>query len=198
MTPLLSDESWLHALELWDRGLFFAINKGCANGLFDATMPYLRNSSFWAPLYVFLFFFAILNGGKRGWWWCLLFLCTVALTDMIGTRIFKNGFERLRPCADPAVAPYARLVLQHCSGAFSFISNHAANHFGMATFWIITFRPLWGRWVSAAYFWSLLIGFAQIYVGVHYPLDVAGGALLGTLAGLLTGRLFMSKWGSFT
>jgi undecaprenyl-diphosphatase len=57
----------------------------------------------------------------------------------------------------------------------SFPSGHAATSFAAAT--ILSFaRP---RWAPAFYLFALGIGFSRVYVGVHYPLDIVGGAVLG-------------------
>ena len=184
-------------LERFDRQLFELLNGRWTNPFFDWLFPYFRHSMFWAPLYLFLAVFMFLNFGRKGAWWSLIFICTVALTDLIGTRIFKENMERLRPCQDPEMIGHVRLLLKQCSGAFSFVSNHAANHFGLATFGYLTFRSYFRKWMLLAYLWALLIGYAQIYVGVHYPLDVLGGAGLGTLVGYFTARLFNQKWGTF-
>lgn len=194
---LLSVSFW-QALEQWDKWLFLQANSRFTNPFFDAVLPYFRDSVFWTPLYLFLLVFIAANFGQRGWWWSIGFVCTIAIADMIGTRVFKEGFERLRPCQDPDFYMYVRLLVKRCSGAFSFVSNHAANHFGMATFISLTFRPLFGRWVHLIYLWALFIAYAQVYVGVHYPLDVLAGAALGTLAGLLTAWVVNNKVGSFT
>lgn len=188
----------LGQIEKWDQWLFKLLNSRWTNPLFDALLPYLRDSVFWAPLYVFILAFITLNWGRKGLWWSLLFLCTVALADLIGARIFKEGFERLRPCQDPCFQMEVRLLLKHCSGSYSFVSNHAANHFGIATFISVTFFSLFRRWIFLAYLWAAIISYAQVYVGVHYPLDVAGGAALGTACGVLMAYLFKRKWGSFT
>jgi len=195
--PLQLASLW-HTLDQWDKWLFVQLNGRLTNPVFDAVLPYFRNSVFWAPLYIFLLVFIMLNYGRRGWWWSLGFVCTVALADLAGARIFKEGFERLRPCQDPSFYPYVRLLLKQCSGSFSFTSNHAANHFGMATFISLTFYPVLGRWVYISYLWAVFIAYAQVYVGVHYPLDVLGGGALGTLAGLLTAWVVNNKVGSFT
>ncbi len=197
MGTLLSLSIW-QQLDNWDKWLFLKINSGFTNSFFDAVLPYFRDSVFWAPLYLFLLAFIVLNYGKQGLWWCLLFLCTIAMADMIGARVFKTGFERLRPCQDPDFLFNVRLLLKHCSGSFSFTSNHAANHFGIATFISVTFYTTFKNWIYVSYVWAFFIGYAQIYVGVHYPLDVAGGAALGTAAGLLSASVFKNKWGSFT
>ena len=114
---------------------------------------------------------------------------------MTGNYVFKHGFERLRPCNDPEFYLNVRLLLNHCGGGYSFISNHAANHFGMAAFFFITFKHLFKKWTWIAMFWAVMIGYAQVYVGVHYPLDVFCGALLGLAFGITTGSFFNKRFG---
>lgn len=183
-------------LESWDRWLFLKINTRWTNGAFDAILPYFRDPLLWVPLYLFILLFICTNYGRKGLWWSLIFVCTVALTDGIGSNLFKEVFMRARPCNDPVLAGQARLLLRHCGTGYSFVSNHAANHFGMATFMILTFRGGFKRWTYLAYAWAFLVAYAQIYVGVHYPLDVLGGAGLGVLAGVLTAKAFERRWGT--
>lgn len=187
--------SFFQKLEQWDQWLFIKINNGQSNSIFDSIMPYLRNSFYWAPLYLFVLIFATLNYKSRGWWWVLLFLCTISITDIISSRLIKEAFERLRPCQDPDFFENVRLLVNRCSGGYSFTSSHAANHFGMASFFFITTRQLLRNWVWLAFLWSVAISYAQVYVGVHYPFDVLGGAMLGILAGLLTGWFFNKRFG---
>jgi undecaprenyl-diphosphatase len=92
---------------------------------------------------------------------------------------------------------YVRLLLKQCSGSYSFISNHAANHFALASFAFLTFRGIFKKWMCLAYAWAFFIAYAQVYVGVHYPLDVLGGAVLGITIGSITAWLFDIKWGHF-
>ena len=194
---LLASSLW-QQLDQWDKWLFIKLNSGFTHPVMDAVFPFLRASAFWAPLYLFVVVLAIYNWGRRGLWWALAFVCTTALTDLVGTRVFKEGFQRLRPCNDPDFFMYVRLLVKQCSGGYSFTSNHAANHFGLATFFYLTMSASIKRWAYLGYLWASFIVWAQIYVGVHYPLDVLGGALLGVLAGLLTAWIFNSKVGSFT
>lgn len=197
MQAVLLNASIWDKLNYWDQRLFIKLNNDWTNPVFDAVLPYFRDSVFWAPLYIFLLAFITLNYGKKGWWWGLAFVCTIAMADMVSSRVFKEGFERLRPCQDPMFMQQVRLLLKYCAGGFSFTSSHAANHFGMATFVSLTFYATFGRWIYLSYLWAIFISYAQVYVGVHYPLDVLGGAALGVLAGLLTASIFNNKAGSF-
>lgn len=192
MLPLLGI---LDQLEKWDRALFVKLNSEWTNPLFDAVMPYLRNSNTWMPLYLFLLVLVLVNFRGQGLWWSLLFVSTIALTDMGGTYIFKHNIERFRPCNDPEMIPRLRLLLDKCAGGYGFISNHAANHVGMATYFFLTFRKIIPRWAWLGFPWAVAIMYAQVYVGVHYPADVLAGSLLGLAAGSLTSMLFNKRFG---
>lgn len=179
----------------WDRSLFLVLNRTLANPVFDAVLPYFRDSVFWAPLYLFLVAFAVLNFGKKGGWWAVMLLATVAVADLLGTYALKETVQRIRPCNEPELASQVRLVVQRCSGGYSFVSNHAANHFGLATYLVLTLRTVARNWVFAACLWAAVISFAQVYVGVHYPLDVVAGGLLGFGAGTLTASVYRANFG---
>ncbi len=185
----------LKDLEQFDRWLFQKINGQWTNSFFDFIFPFLRQANFWMPLYLFVFVFVAINFKKNWGWWIVFFVCTVAMTDMAGTRIFKHVFERLRPCNDPGFVQYVRLLLKNCAGGYSFVSNHAANHFGLATFFYFTLRDYIRGWAWIAWLWAFAISYAQVYVGIHYPLDVTGGAILGILFGLFTSVFFNKKFG---
>ena len=191
---LLASSFWQLLLQ-WDRALFEKINGDWSNPVFDTVMPFLRNSVNWVPLYVIALCIVFYKYKWKGLWWALFFIATVAMTDFTGTYVFKHNVERLRPCRDPEFAGHVRLVLKQCAGGYGFISNHAANHFGMATFFFFTFRRIIGRWVWLAIGWATAIAYAQVYVGIHYPLDVLAGALLGIAFGYTTAYFFNKQTG---
>jgi undecaprenyl-diphosphatase len=186
---------FLQKLAQFDRWLFIKLNSELTNPVFDVVMPFMRNGINWAPLYLFLGVFVLINFKKNSGWWMLLFAATAALTDMGGTILFKHNFHRPRPCLEPDLLFHVRLLIDQCSGGASFISNHAANHFGMATFFFITFRSVLRKWAWIGFLWAGLIAYAQVYVGIHYPLDVVAGAVFGMTIGLLTGKLFNKRYG---
>ncbi len=189
----LFNSFWQKLIEL-DRELFVIINSKWTNPLFDAIAPFVRNSINWVPLYLFIILFATLNFKVKGVWWVIFFLVTIGLGDMTGTYVFKYGFERIRPCNNPDLTEHLRLLVR-CPSGFGFTSNHAVNHFGMATFLFITFRHLFKKWMLLAFLWAGIIAYAQIYVGVHYPADIICGALVGMIYGIFTGTLFNRFFG---
>lgn len=182
---------WLSSL---DRDLFLHINNVWTNAFFDKLLPIWRDSITWLPLYLFLFLFAAMNLGKRAWVWIVFLIVTVALCDQISSTFVKSWVNRLRPCRDVSLQPYMRLLAVYCPGSGSFTSSHAVNHFGAATFIAVTLKPLIEKWRFLFYAWAATICYAQVYVGVHYPLDVIGGGLLGALIGYLLSKAYLKNF----
>lgn len=183
-----------------DQHLFFAINQGLANPFFDWLMPLLRNRFFWVPLYLFLAVFLTRNYGIRGWRILLFLLITFAVTDYLTASVIKPTVERLRPCNDPILKTEVRNLVA-CGSGYSFPSTHAANHFAIALFLIGMFYRRWKPILPLAVLWAASVCFAQVYVGVHYPLDVTFGALIGSITGYMIAAILkitqpFRKWNS--
>ena len=180
----------------WDRSLFKLINSQLHNPAMDWLMPLLRNSPVWAPLYLFLILFAFFNFGKKAWWWVLLGAITVIVSNYVSSNLIKENIYRLRPCNDPSIATWARVLVGYRPQSSSFTSSHAANHFALATFLYYTLKPYFNNRIASLFFlWAFMIAYAQVYVGVHYPLDITAGAIIGILIGYLSGRSFNKQFG---
>lgn len=165
-------------LKLLDQQLFFIINRGFANPFFDFLLPLMRSKYFWAPLYLFLIaYFIKSNNTRKGLITILFLLITFALTDYVSAGIIKESIQRIRPCNDPEIMGIVRSLVG-CGSGYSFVSSHAANHFGLAIFLGLYFNDK--PWIGISFkFWAAIIAFSQVYVGVHYPLDVLCGTFLG-------------------
>lgn len=185
MQPLLS----------YDRQLFRLINNGCSNAFFDWLMPWVRNAEMWYPFYLFLLLLVLINFKKTGCWWLLFAVLTVFASNFVSSSIIKEHIWRLRPCNDPGMASWIHVLVGYRPQSSSFTSSHAANHFSMAMFFYITLRPRFNKWPVLFFLWAFLISIAQVYVGVHYPLDITAGALIGILIGYLSGKLFNRNFG---
>jgi membrane-associated phospholipid phosphatase len=176
-----------------DYSVWYYVNTVWHNYILDAIIPFFRNQWTWAPVYLFLLVFMLMNFGKTGIIWCIFFLATFGLSDQISATFLKEIFHRTRPCNNPHLAPIVHIIVP-CGSGYSFPSSHAANHFALAVFSAMTLqRVIKGIWVIAIA-WALLVSYAQVYVGVHFPLDVTCGGLLGIVIGIITARLFRMKY----
>ena len=182
----------LEQLIQFDQSLFFTINHGLSNSFFDWLMPALRNRFFWTPLYLFIIIFFIRNYGKQGWIMILFLGLTFGCTDFISSSLIKPTVQRLRPCNDPEIKSDVKNLID-CGSGFSFPSSHASNHFGLAVFLIMMFYPKWKLILPIGLLWAASISFAQVYVGVHYPIDILAGAMLGGMIGFMMGTILLAS-----
>jgi undecaprenyl-diphosphatase len=142
----------------------------------------------WIPFYVVL---AVLMGFKFKW--KLLIILPFAgllifFADQISVHFFKDVFLRLRPCHNPTIADLVHIVNDHCGGKYGFVSSHAANTFALAVFVGLVLKNHFKWMLSFMLVWATIVSYSRIYLGVHYPGDVLGGALLGASIGFVIWR----------
>lgn len=187
--------SLLEEIKQIDYQIFSKINGEWHNAFLDIVLPFTRQSYLWIPFYFFLAVFAPLNFKKNGWYWSALFLATAILSDYISSTLIKGSVLRLRPCQNPVIMQHIRLLAGYCPGNSSFTSSHAVNHFSAAMFIFTTFKKYLGKWWGLLFLWASIISYTQVYVGIHYPTDVIGGAIIGLIIGYLPGKIFNKKIG---
>lgn len=191
-TILLNFRYWLKE---WDTYLFLKINKSFTNPILDFVYPWYRDSITWVPFYVFMLVLMLVNFGKKTWYWLWFAVLTIIISDQLSSTVVKNFFARPRPCRDPILQFQVRLLLNGCSGGYSFTSSHATNHFAIAMFFSQTLKPFIGKWHQLFFVWAATIAYGQVYVGVHYPLDVLCGTILGCCIGYFVALLFNKNIG---
>jgi membrane-associated phospholipid phosphatase len=188
----------LHMILQGDYWLFSRINQDWTCSFLDTVFLFAREAELWVPFYLFLLVFLTTNFGKKGWLWSLYLIMTVIISDLISSHLIKDHLVfRLRPCNNPLWQESMRFLANYCPSSSSFTSSHAFNHFAMAFFIFRTLRhtsPWWGLVLV----WGFCISYAQVYVGVHYPLDVFCGGLLGSLIGWQVSRVFRLQAGILT
>ena len=170
-------EALQHIDEQWLR----LINQTWSNALFDKVMPPVRDKYFWVPLYVIIAALMVWKFRIQGLVLIAIVLINFAISDQLSSAVIKPHVGRIRPCNDPEVSTWVMLRVDACGVGKSFTSSHATNTFALAVILTLLFRKR-SKWIGPLiFFWAALVSYAQIYVGVHYPIDVIGGALLGSL-----------------
>lgn len=178
-----------------DRDLLVYLNSFHTPWL-DLVMFYMSQTLFWLPLYVFLLAWAIRDFRKDAMFVTVGIVLTILLADQITASVMKPWFARLRPSQEPALEGIVHLVQGfhgqiYKGGTYGFASSHAANTFGIATFFTLIWRTKY-KWVLWLFVWAALMTYTRIYLGVHYPGDILVGGIVGVLAGITGFRLF--KW----
>ncbi len=176
----------LEFIDHLDKTLLLWINSA-HNSILDWLMLFASAKLSWLPLYLFLLWLIIKKYKKKTYLILLFITIALVLSDQSSVHLFKNVFERLRPCHQEALA--AQLWLPAgCGGQFGFVSSHAANSFSLVAFmgWLFRNKKL----TIGLTFWGLLIGFSRIYLAAHFPSDVIAGSILGLLTGSIAFALY--------
>lgn len=160
-----------------DTSVFYFLNQTIANPILDKVMPYITDVHSWYLVYIFGILGLIWKGGKNGRYAALALILGVVLTDQFNSEILKDMFGRLRPCK---TLDDVRLLV-NCGSGKSFPSSHAANNFA-AAFILTRYYPK--NWILY-YFVAFLMALSRPYVGVHYPSDILGGAIVGVAMGFV-------------
>jgi undecaprenyl-diphosphatase len=181
----------MESLITWDQHLFEFINNVWTNPLLDTVFPDWRDKKTWYPLYLFIIIFSIYKFKLKGLFFVLAVILSIGLADLCSSQLLKKNVKRLRPCNDIEMKDDVRLLV-HCGKAYSFTSSHAANHFAIATFISLTLGLIYRKIRWPLYLWAASIAYGQVYVGVHYPLDVLVGSLIGIAVGYLVAKLYLS------
>jgi undecaprenyl-diphosphatase len=187
--------SLIERLDALDRAVFLALN-GLHAPVLDDLMWHCSEMRLWIPLYAVLLYLVQQRWGWRGLGVSVPVIALMILaTDTGSVMLFKNTVQRLRPSHVEELQQHIHLLFTpegslYRGGSFGFVSSHASNHFGIASFMagVLGGRPRWA--IVALFLWAALIAYSRIYLGVHYPGDVLVGGAYGALVGWLAFRSF--------
>ncbi len=169
---------WFQKILDYDTQVFLYLN-GFFNDFFDTIMLMVTRKETWLPFYAVILYFFIKNYRSKSLLIIVFLALTILASDQISVFI-KETVGRLRPVYNPAIEHMVHNVLRK-GAKYGFVSSHAANSFAILIFTARIFKN-W-RYSLLMSFWALLFCYSRIYSGVHYPLDILGGAVLGWLLG---------------
>ena len=169
----------IETINYWDEKAFLWLNSFHLEVL-DPVVLQLTQTITWIPLYVLLLYLIYRIDSKNTLWILGGVLLTILLADQVSSGLMKPYFERLRPCHDPRWEGMMH-VYGRCGGLYGFVSSHAANTFGLATFLTLKLGKK-QKAIAWLFLYALVVSYTRIYLGVHYPLDLFFGALVGVLA----------------
>lgn len=188
-----NNPSWLTL----DIRIFRYLNGGpIKNPLFDALMPVITDLSRWRVVLLLVWAGLVIVGGSKGRWAALVLIPIIAASDQLSSQVMKPIFERMRPCEvlggiNLWYGPEGWIVtpaevMGGYKTSFSFPSSHAANITSSMLFLSLVYR----RWMALPLTVMVLVSFSRIYIGVHWPLDVAVGMALGAVIAILAYLIF--------
>ena len=166
-----------------DEALFLFLNN-LGSQRWDQFWLVITHEYTFAPLYGLLLFLIYKKYGLKS---LLVMVFVIAgmitFTDQM-TNVFKDTVMRLRPCRVDGVKEHMRFVADYC-GKYGFFSGHSSNSMAAAIFGGLVLRPYFKGLIFYLIFWSFVVAYSRIYVGVHYPLDIVCGLTFGAISGWL-------------
>lgn len=183
-----------------DSQLFLFLNN-LGSPTFDNFWIYLSykesNIIFYLALLIFYFFSESKKIKLSEVFYSLLFIAImIAIADQTA-NLFKDSFQRLRPCYNESLISFVRLVNESCGGKYGFFSAHASNSFSLAVFFGLLFKNKFRFIIYMTLFYASLISFSRIYLGVHFPLDIFFGGVYGIITGLVIFRIYENRLNFF-
>ena len=175
----------LDIIQLDKEVLIFLNNLGSEP--WDGLWLAITNQLNWAPLFVFIIYLTIRSfGWKRGGFMVLFMILLVAFSDQF-TNLIKNSTERLRPINDPEIKDMLRTLIQPQS--YSFMSGHATTSTFFSVFVVLLLKEKY-KYIYLLLFFPLIFSYSRLYLGVHFPIDVSVGIIVGILFANLYFLLF--------
>lgn len=183
-----------------DSQLFLFLNN-LGSPKFDNFWIYLSykesNILFYLALLIFYFFSESKKIKLSEVFYSLFFIAImIAIADQTA-NLFKDSFQRLRPCYNESLISFVRLVNESCGGKYGFFSAHASNSFSLAVFFGLLFKNKFRFIIYMTLFYASLISFSRIYLGVHFPLDIFFGGVYGIITGLVIFRIYENRLNFF-
>lgn len=162
----------IEAIQNFDDYVLMYIMNNMHSNIMDKFMVIITSLGNGGAIWIIISLILIINKKYRNIG--IMLLGVLMMDAIVGDVILKNLIKRIRPCIYTA---QAKLLIQKPL-SYSFPSGHASAAFAAAGILIKYFRKYTLEIIALA----SLIAFSRMYLYVHYPSDVFGGIILGTLS----------------
>ncbi len=176
----------LDKLLQWDRDAFVYLNS-LGIEQYDFFWSTVTKFPPWIPLFILFLSLFFVKYSKREAIFIIGTLLVMVFFVTTITDLTKYAVARIRPNNNEEINTLIR-ILRSPTG-FSFFSGHASSSFSVTTFVVLFLRKHF-KWVYLFYIWPILFAMSRVYVGVHFPIDLITGAVVGMFSAWLFYRLY--------
>ena len=153
----------------------------------DEVMFYISGRFTWIPLYLVLVVFIVRKYKRNSWIMILFAVLAIVLSDQLANLV-KNEVMHLRPSHTPGIMDLLHYYKDsagesYMGGLYGFVSNHAANSTSLTLYLTLLLR---NKYITGGLIvWACLLCYSRVYLGVHFPSDILGGMMVGSIAGFV-------------
>jgi len=142
----------------------------------DSLWLFITNQFFWSPLFILIFYLTIKSyGWKTGGFLILSMIVLVAFSDQF-TNFIKNTVQRSRPNNNEEIKHLLRVLINPQS--YSFMSGHATTSTFFSVYVLLLLKDNY-KYIYLILFFPLVFSYSRLYLGVHFPIDIFVGILIG-------------------
>lgn len=171
----------------WDRTTFIYLNN---LGIEDYDLFWITITNFntWIPLFfIFFILFFLKYSNREAIFVVLTLVCMIFFVNTV-TDLTKYTVARLRPNNDEDINTLIRILKS--PSTYSFFSGHSSSSFSVTTLVVLFLRNRF-KWCWLFFIWPVLFVMSRVFVGVHFPVDIIVGAMVGIFSAFFFYMLYV-------
>lgn len=169
-----------------DKKIFIYLN-GLGSESYDGLWLLITKQVYWTPLFLLIFYLLQKKLGWKNFLYYILFTAVLILICDQTANLFKETFQRLRPCNDIEIKDIIRIVKS--STTKSFFSGHATNSMATTVFAYMILKKYY-KYSFLLFLFPLIFAYSRIYLGLHFPTDILTGYAFGATFGFVCYKMY--------